>query len=300
MKDTRVYSIIEMTIFFIALILHVVGFYLLYLTRKTAIDRKQRMFLMNLSLSEIIFLIGTITRRTLIFYEVPTCTKIFYYHECLINTGVFSWYNFVMALIAFDRFLEVWLNLRYHIIWTVKKATIAMIFVFVMPSIFVVVIFTFVDTYDHIRYLNSTYFWLSSEIIFIIVAIITYSYLYGKIVEKKHYTRRLILHLKKINPEINNGSWKRKDRNNAGTPKMPKNGFFVPTLLILSFITCWFVPDLIIFVHGRLRLTISKQGYFIMGILYCFAVLSDAIIYIFFSKHVRRILFKKISAVTSF
>lgn len=274
---------------------HATGFLLLFLARKSRLKPLQYLFLTNLSLSEMLYLIGLILRRCLFYMKVETTSSIFYYSEIFFNTCVFSWYVLLLTLIAIDRFMEVYLHLRYHLFLSNRTAKIFLVAVFVISLFCMFVLLFIYDSYSDLRKFNEIYFWPFYEIMFLGVALMTYGYLLKKIRDNKLKTRRIAINLE--TSAIQLGSTK----SNSNKEKVIKTRthkkhtwFLFPSVFVGSFILFWLIPDFVIFLSSRAKFDLSEVTWFLLNLMYAFGMAIDAITYVIFSRHIRQFVRKYI------
>ena len=96
-----------------------------------------------------------------------------------------------------------------------------------------------------------------------------------------------------------------KRQTSTNITKKIRRGFYTPTLLIITFVIFWLIPDQIIFWDSLMARLYDKQviSYMLQDILKNFfplGFISDAIIYIFLQKEVITFLKRKISNAIAF
>lgn len=241
-------------------LLHVVGFYLLYKTKYHLIFNKvQRYYLLNLSFVE--FFISLFCLLTNGFREYIAS-------DCIIYMEYISFGGFVLMLffiyfvITIDRFLMVYLNIRYSRLVTYKR--IRLIFgLFYMFTILSTVIIFVLDRRSLFLSEMTVYVSVPLCIIFVLCAIATYSY-FG--VTSK---RRL--------KEVLRGTGM----------KQPKHIKMLPSLLIVSFIVFFLVPCLVQIDYIIAKTPFPRWLHLSLNVCYATGYSMDAVLYIFSLKKVR-------------
>ena len=95
-------------------------------------------------------------------------------------------YVFIMFLIAIDRFLKIYLNIKYRILWSPKKKMVILLFG-VMWSFFALIPF-YLNRAPKIYLITSKYMFRVTEAIFVIVASTIYF----------HITKQVLIHQRKL------------------------------------------------------------------------------------------------------
>ena len=291
MAETHIHIII-IIICIINSILHLSGMYFLTCLRYSAMNGCQRLFLFHLSLSEFGLTFLETTKR-IVYIVINTEESIITEYINIIQFSSTSMvYYFIMIYLTVDRFFELYLNMKYPFYRSERKTRHLLRFtwiVFVTLAILLSVLYKYYSIdYNKLFYI---YIWPITEVIFVIVAIGTYGYVMRMIYENKksiNLVRRAILH------SVNN------DNLTAGTQNrsvFKESAFYLPTLIILTFVLFQVVPDLTVFfvmISGR---TISEGVYSGVFITYMFSIFTDAVIYIFLSPYVKGMLIRKLIKV---
>lgn len=256
--------------------LHILGFYSLYLTKGTNINKSQRVFLMNLSLSEIILCITAAAKRAFILSHHPTVA-----HQMRITqmTGASMAYYLLMIFLTVDRFSEVHLNIRYPLYWSPQRARYCMAAVWTISVAFTTVFIIYQPSPTWLSYYLHIYFYPVAEYLFCIVALFTYGYIY-KVMRCK----------RKINRVTSSSIHSHKRRKRL----VGRIGFFMPSLLILTFVLFVVIPEQTHFYYYLNDKPMTHTQDDIFAVAFSLAFLTDAIIYIFLSTHVRKALKKKV------
>jgi len=264
----------------IPLSLHVFGLLLLWKARTFYRNHSQYLFLVNLSVAELVFVVlGLLMYVTSVFgYE-----WISFKFTVLQYIGGTLAYFFIMIFITLDRFLEVYLNIKYPLYWGwrgTRNLIVAMWFLSIALSALGLVYPDF-DKQQLYR-LCYRYMFPLIEFCFILIALLVYGYVFVKL--RWNRNRRVIYH-----PE-NDGQ-----TSGASQSSRVPTGFFVPTLVILTFVLIAILPDLIYFHAQVVGRKLSDQTECTVYGLYLLAMATDALIYVMLSPPLRNLIRRKIS-----
>ena len=192
-------------------------------------------------------------------------------------------YLFVMTIITLDRFAEIKLNLKYRLYCNTKKTITTLFLAFSISCIFYVglLINFFINgnkpDWDK---LLIVYFIPLFQGIFLVIAFMTYSYIFKKL-------RKNQLALNKIRNQLNqSSSRKRSPRKIQSKPMIT-----VPSLIILTFILFSILPNFIfaaVYHWSTIyRHTVASK---LFPCLYFLGWVADPAIYIFSVKSIRQIM----------
>jgi len=153
------------------------------------------------------------------------------------------------------------------------------------------------NIYNKIAY---SYVWPISDVVFLTVAVGTYSYFFMKIKGNRkkvgQISRRIVVTKgRKESPTIYETRFPRTHLRRNSSMK----SFFMPGVLICTFLVFIVIPDETVFWHQVLNIEINEKVNSVMLMLYKFEYLSDAIVYIFLQKEIfsraKIILFRNIN-----
>lgn len=71
--------------------------------------------------------------------------------------------------------------------------------------------------------------------------------------------------------------------------KKRNSGFYIPTLIIITFVLSMIIPDQVYFVTAIQDITISSFVINFIGVVYSLGLITDAFIYVFIFAEVRRV-----------
>lgn len=258
----------------VPLFLHVFGLLLLWKIRRVSYyNRSQYVFLVNMSVAELVFVVlGLLMYVT----SVTGYERISFKFTILQYIGGTLAYFSVMIFITLDRFLEVYLNIKYSLYWSWRYTRNLMVAIWFMSIALSVVglVYPGLDKQQLYR-LCYQYMFPLIEFCFILIAVLVYGYVFVKLRSNPAHS---VTH-----------------QSERGQSTRVTSGFFIPTLVIITFILFAVLPDLIYFhaqIEGR---KLSDQTECIVYAMYLFAMATDALIYVMLSPPLRNLLWKKIS-----
>ena len=263
--------------------------YLLIILRYSTMDGCQRLFLFHLSLSEFCLTVLEMIKRFIFIIVNSEANVITEYINVIQFSSASMVYYFTMIYMTSDRFFALYLNMKYPLYWSEKKTKRLLVvtwIVFILMAICLSFLYKYqLIDYNKVFYL---YIWPITESIFLLIAFGTYGYIIRMIYNnnRSNSIKTIIL---QSNISIDATTVKPKARSIYSN-----SAFYLPTLLILTFVFLQVVPDVIIFfvmISGRTVSAGVSAGVFIT---YMFSILTDAIIYILLSPFVKRIFIRKI------
>ena len=173
-------SAVLLTLCFLNILAHTIGLYPLTYLYKNGGETPQMVLIINLSFVECmtnVFLSLIYFRffNFLLFHDEVTV-----YFDMLLHSNINIVYYLTKMYIIIDKFLEVWLNLKYQLHCTVKRAKYLIIctwiFGFILFTV-AIIVYTLQGYLDHIPVI---YIFSSLNFIFIILAIGLYSFIFHK------------------------------------------------------------------------------------------------------------------------
>eukprot|EP00111_Clytia_hemisphaerica_P018174 TCONS_00053748-protein len=327
----EVKDIINVTLYLISVILHSFGFIVLWkVPVGPNLSSTQRIYLLNISCCELVSSIIFVAIRFFLDNELFEAAVHLYK---IAISGLYFWYIGLMILMTFDRFLMVYLNIRYPLVWSNTKTNILLAVLFIVSVLLSVpVVLTEMFVINDIIQL---YLWPVLDFTFLLTAVVTYTYFFAKIrrlrstqtqYASSSRTATTDISIRRTNTENstnNTASTKGpssieltpqgsevvkvpvKRQTSSNITKKIRRGFFTPTLLIITFVIFWLIPDQINFwdslmAHFYDREVVSRMLQDILKNLYPLGFISDAIIYIFLQKEVITFLKRKISNAIAF
>lgn len=264
-------------------VLHGVGIYLLVCIGRRNKKSIQNLIILNISVSEcLINFLGVIQHVLTLLakhnIQVQFSRELGQYLTIFIYAGLSLTFYMEMFYIAIDRLLNVLFTLRYRVYCTKKKAEILMTatwFFSMLIGISAMLAYYFVGfSYLPLYY---QFVYPTLDFIYIIVAIVTYIYIFKQIAASEEFRRN-------ANRSITSKC----------TIALRKSKFLVPVMIISTFLMFMVLPDLIIlFVGLSPDMVLTEDLKSACSISYAISNICDACIYIFMKKTVRDLFIKK-------
>lgn len=266
-------------------ILHGIGSYLLTCIYRKGERSAQKIFIINLSVCELVMNLMECIRRTIELYKLAdslshTANEFQHYLLIVIFTGVSFVFYMDMIFLTLDRLLNIILNFKYPIYC---NESIAKYLLFVTWIIGAMISLSVIIAHYVIEYTWESfffkYFYPTLEIAFILLALGTYVVIF------RYYRKSLEIQFK-------NKKYSNNETEDSNVFRISR--FFVPILLIASFIIFMLIPDLVYLFYGILGKNESKTLLACCWISYAISNLLDGWIYIFMQKSVKTTLKKKL------
>lgn len=261
--DWILFSIIVISSF--AAMINIIGLYLLLKLRNPNINENQKVLFVSLCFAELLNGVITITRCFTLIFEVRKVLRDFI--VCFHQTTLASMYVVSMFLVTIDRYLLVNLNIKYSVYCTPKKLKRILrfswiVFITLHLGCFSTLLFC---TYDIEKYTN-VYLYPVYEIAFLGTVFITYSSIFKKFNKSK-------LESKRIREQISQNSNLPQDQRFLKA----RFNIYLPTLIILSFVTFTIVPNILFTIRRFSYISSSALAY--CKILYPLGWCCDSLIY---------------------
>ena len=245
----------------VAIILHSFGLILLIKARKRSFNNayfiSQHIYLSNLSFSETMFSLTGLLRVVVKFHGYEELNRILF----IINTGNFVQIILFLTALTLDRFLTVYYNLKYILIWDTRKTKIVIILIYQVSILFIAFSVALIKSIGNAFEIFTFYVWLPIDVLFMVTAVFSYTFLLSKVL--------------KINPVRNQQT-------------KSKKSIIVILGLLLSFTVFSVTPDTISLVKSIRKEKITESMEFYLSISYRLGTIMDAFIYIMFSPGVRQ------------
>lgn len=294
-------SFIKIGLSAMACILHTVGFWALWHVKQTnPYLVTQRLYLLNLSVAENFhsFFLGLFNLLAYLGY----CEMSNYAFICA-GGGAYLWYLSVMIMLTIDRFLTVYLNVRYLVIWNQHKTKIILKLCFIMAFIANIFFLIFFKAYAKSLKNLSVFVWFPIDNTFVLVAVVTYTYIILRVFNRVGYTRLSTTSLTSSSSSQNeeHGRCRRSTQSSIkSTQDVHTNSsyswktFIVPFLLIAAFALFIAFPDNTYFYYFVTGENMPKILDTLSFTFYPIGIMCDAIIYVLCAKDVRKYLIKKV------
>lgn len=271
--ESLIPNLVNIGVRLIPISLHLLGIYLLSIVPKQNINATQRLLLLNLSIVTVSFLFCT-WLASLVHVLIPSNHFEFLEYISLVQLTGFSFvYYLAMICITADRFLEMYLNIKYALYWSGRHTLKLMYFIWFIGATFssVMVILYYKWRINYTRYCY-IYFFPIIEAIFLAIALVTYSYIF-----ERYYKQLKILKNRK------------KDFKNM----LRRSPLLLISLIIATFVLFMIVPDMILFSYHYSNTPLPNTVLLVTYILYTLTYTSDAVIYILLQKSVRKVAKRK-------
>eukprot|EP00111_Clytia_hemisphaerica_P017971 TCONS_00053198-protein len=257
---------------------------MLFSTRITRMAMNQKCYLIQISISELLICVCKIVHRILTLHGfLETSFKIWTFQ----TSGCFMAYIIFMILLTVDRFFEVYLNIKYSLYWTWKMTKITILVGWLISCIFAVVMCAQTNE-KSVRAQIILFFWPTSELAFLLVAIIVYVYLFQKI-RRNRKSRPTISTVHNVSSA---GPTKTTGTGPQSLAKGRRKRLYLPTLLVATFILLWIIPDQTEFIFIMRKHPPPPYFAFLINVLITCALCSDAVIYIFGIVEIKRRILK--------
>jgi len=271
MLSEKIFRYIPLPLYLLAITLHVFGCFII--TTKLKYRRNQDRIILNLSIAEIGMACSDVTQNILMMM-LPVNSKVVRYLT-IMQCCVFVFPCFlVVTVLTLDRFLEVFLNIRYFCFVSTLKMQQTLVICWCCGFVLIAVLVPLASVvhYHHIAATIFIYLFPITEGTFLVIAIFSYAYIYTKF--------RQLHKLPGIKTLEHKGEYKKIERR--------RHRVFAPFLIVLTFVAFVIIPDLanmmLFYVfkngtnfHSNLLLTFYALGF-----------ISDAVIYIFVQRHIKR------------
>lgn len=253
-------------------LLNAIGFYFLYAVRSHRRNNNQYLYLLTLSIAEILVSVHMLIKRIVI-NDIND----------VIMSGIYTWYIVLMTLLTVDRFLEVYLNIKYHLYWSPRKTKCALGISLIVPVI-VPVIVTFATSSGSTRQrVIFLYIYPITNHAFMVVGIAVYGYIFKQRRKASRSLNKVLASVRSSSPYTSSSST---------ATKRAKGNFYIPALLMLTFYLFWVILDIVITYYVGQKKAEVLDLFSILDGFYLLGLISDALIYTLCSPYVRREIMK--------
>ena len=253
-------------------LIHTISLILLVTLKQRSLKGSQKLLLIALSLTELTYALLDIVQQICFYLSWKKSGHALVLFNSM--TVIFM-YIFIMTFIVIDRFLEIYLNIKYSLVCSTKK-TNNILLVGLLVCFFLFFPFAMIqeyNIYDAVDILYR-YIYLVFELIFIIFTAFSYFYIIRQVLKCRRSA-------KKLEEQLSKNSIRMYQKHSNNRFKL-----YVPTLIIVTFLLFMVVPN-------TLRLCESLDflehdvAYKISFFLIPVGFMIDPIIYIFSLKAVR-------------
>lgn len=269
------------------LLLHSVGFYLLY-TKSTNINSSQRIYILNLSVSEMIMCLVSLIRTVIQAYK-GTEDVFFQIFYILFYTYSVTYYVF-MIFLTLDRLAEIYLNIKYSLYWSSKKTGYLVGATWLATTLATMACLLYFHIARNAAYaMISTsyviYFSPVTDFIFLAVAAVTYSYIIHKLRSRSRImpgttiTRSGTRDIEQSGISVDNTTQKSRPRSAR---------LLLPSLLILTFTLTVVLVDVVYFLMTIKVVPNIDTLVYVFGVAFYIGLMLDAICYVMLATTVGR------------
>ena len=245
---------------------------LLVTSKQKSLKGSQKLLLIALSVTELTYALVDIVTQICHSLNLNSGTIALLIFN---STTVTFMYIFIMTCIVIDRFLEIYLNIKYSVLWSTQKTKNVLLVGLVLCFFHFIPFYIVGMKYPyHATDIIYLYMYPVFELIFVIIATFSYYYITNQVLKCRRYLKKLEEHLSRNNRIIYH--------------KQSKNRFklFVPILIIVTFLL-FMVGSNILRLCVVLKRLNQDVGYKVSLVLIPVGLIADPIIYIFSLKAVR-------------
>ena len=276
--ETMLLKNIEILLNFSVILIHTLVLFTLLKFRKNDVKGSRKCLLLSLYLDEIAYSIVSVTINLL--SREPNITPQIRKHLTICRRAlILIMYYLIMIYITIDRFLVIFLNIKYPVLWSPRKAAYL-----VLGSFSFSCIISFATSFSWAFYrwnaskIYHVYIYPILAIVFLASFLITYIYIFQKL--RKNWREKKVLRT-----QLSQGS---QTSCSAAAPNKSKFKLYAPTLIIFTFAIFVVVPNMIKIVD---EMTYSRVPRFIrttQWVLLPMGFLLDALICLYSSKMIQQ------------
>ena len=249
--------------------IHAIGFCLIYkIKHKQKFKKIQRFYLLNLCFAE--FSISFLQPIILLFREYIS-EDVSFYLFCHIGGGLALLLFLTYLMLTLDRFLMAYLNIRYAIVMKIKVIHRIYYGIYI-ASVLLTLTLCLLNRRGTLMLELFLYVWTPNNTLILVISIVTYLYI---------------------------GIYSRKNRSIRNSTR-PADRFSIalPSLLVTSFIIFHVLPCLVVTYFIITEFKIRQLLYTISMVSYIIALTTDALLFIFSTKTVMKVICRRESRKT--
>ena len=260
---------------FLVMFTHILALVLLFRVKQNNVQGSQKILLIALCMTELTFVVVNFTEELCYILKFQKAANALY---VFLVASVSTMYVLIMFLITVDRFLVIYLNIKYDILWSPKKTIIVLSVLLIASSLLLAP--SYVIGLKKVETIGTLYIIPILEAIFIISASVIYFYIFKQILRNRRNMKQLQQQLK-----VNIKTVYRAERHNQFK-------LLLPTMIIVTFVF-FIVGANIVFLIVQfkdLKPSLKKISMVLVPI----GFMADSLIYIFSLQSVRSIVRRKI------
>ena len=216
----------------VAVLIQTLALTLLISLKEGIVKRNQRLLLVTLCVTEFVYAVADIAKACCILLDIQNVITlaIFLFH----GTALTFFLIFIMIMITVDRFLEIYLNIKYSIYWSVRKTNVVLIVALLMCCLLFIPLFiVHLRSATAFRKLVTYYIFPTLSLVFLIVFSFSYFYIIKQVLRHRKKTKQIQKQLRTNNTNLHCKQLNIRFR------------LFVPTLVIITFILFMICPNII-------------------------------------------------------
>ena len=255
---------------FLVMFTHILALVLLFRVKQNNVQGSQKILLIALCMTELTFVVVNFTEELCYIVKFQKAANALY---VFLVASVSTMYVLIMFLITVDRFLVIYLNIKYDILWSPKKTIIVLSVLLIASSLLLTP--SYVIGLKKVETIGTLYIIPILEAIFIISASVIYFYIFKQILRNRRNMKQLQQQLK-----VNIKTVYRAERRNQFK-------LLLPTMIIVTFVF-FIVGANIVFLIVQfkdLKPSLKKISMVLVPI----GFMEDSLIYIFSLQSVRSI-----------
>ena len=255
---------------FLVMFTHILALVLLFRVKQNNVQGSQKILLIALCMTELTFVVVNFTEELCYIVKFQKAANALY---VFLVASVSTMYVLIMFLITVDRFLVIYLNIKYDILWSPKKTIIVLSVLLIASSLLLTP--SYVIGLKKVETIGTLYIIPILEAIFIISASVIYFYIFKQILRNRRNMKQLQQQLK-----VNIKTVYRAERHNQFK-------LLLPTMIIVTFVF-FIVGANIVFLIVQfkdLKPSLKKISMVLVPI----GFMEDSLIYIFSLQSVRSI-----------
>ena len=215
----------------VAVLIQTLALTLLISLKEGIVKRNQRLLLVTLCVTEFVYAVADIAKACCILLDIQNVITlaIFLFHGTAL-----TFFLIFIIMITVDRFLEIYLNIKYSIHWSVRKTNVVLIVAVLMCCLLFIPLFiVHLRSATAFRKLVTYYIFPTLSLVFLIVFSFSYFYIIKQVLRHRKKTKQIQKQLRTNNTNLHCKQLNIRFR------------LFVPTLVIITFILFMICPNII-------------------------------------------------------